>query len=372
MIELETVDAFDAHVRAGGDLAQVVLQRLDLSARTAALLSCPLDGAIFIGCTLAPEALKAIHSANALVLPALASLPFRTYRAHLYTPEELYEAFDSSEPESYTDTLDARIFEHWERSGRAAEASILETLCRRLHDHAITDALRALLVGRKTVAIVGGHELPRDRPDYRSVAELAWTLTRRGYFCISGGGPGAMEATNLGAYFATRRATDLGAAIDHLAEAPRHDDTRWLSTAFEVRKHFPLTDPETCASVGVPTWLYGHEKPNPFATHIAKYFSSSVREDGLGTVAQQGIVFAPGSAGTIQEIFEDACRNHYTPEEGRWTPMIFLGEAYWTWKRPVFPMLTQLAAGHPYAQGIHVSDDARDVLEIIERDASTA
>ena len=366
MIELDSLDAFDAHVRAGRDLAQVVLQRLDLTARTAALLSCPVDGAIFLGCRLAPEALKALHSANALVFPALPDLPFKTYRASLYTVDELYEGFDASEPESYVDTLDARIYEHWRNSGRAAEASILETLCRRLHDHAITEGVRSLLTGRKAVAIVGGHELPRDRRDYQVVAELARTLTQRGYFCITGGGPGATEAANLGAYFATRELHDLVAAVEHLSEAPRYEHPRWLSTAFEVRARYPVTDPETIASLGVPTWLYGHEPPNPFATHVAKYFASSIREDGLGTVAKDGVIFAPGSAGTIQEIFQDACQNHYVSADGGWTPMVFFGEAYWTWKRPVFPMLTQLAAGRPYAQGIHLSDDPREILEIIE------
>lgn len=367
MIELETLEAFDAYVRVRGDLTGVVLQRLDLTGRTAALLSCRLSGAIFLGCQLAPEALKALHGADALVFPILPDVPFKTYRARLYTAEELYDGYDPSEPESYVDTLDARIYEHWEFNGRGADGSVLDTLCRRLHDHAITTALRALLHHRKTVAIVGGHDVGRDTVDYRAVAELTWTLTRRGYFCISGGGPGAMEAANLGAYFANRTGEDLAAAVELMRQAPRHDHPRWLSTAFEVRARYPLTDPETCASAGVPTWLNAHEPPNLFATHIAKYFSNSVREDGLGTVARRGVVFAPGSADTIQEIFRDASQNHFSRAEDAWIPMIFLGEANWTWKRPVFPMLTQLAAGRPYAQGIFVSDDPRACLEIIER-----
>ncbi len=71
---------------------------------------------------------------------------------------------------------------------------------------------------------------------------------------------------------------------------------------------YPLTanDYEKCKSIGIPTWLYGHEPPAPFATHIAKYFANSVREDGLLTIAKHGVIFAPGSAGTTQEIFQDA------------------------------------------------------------------
>ena len=51
-------------------------------------------------------------------------------------------------------------------------------------------------------------------------------------------------------------------------------------------------------SLAVPTWFYGHEPSNLFASHIAKYFSNSIREDTLLAVALYGIVFAPGSAGT--------------------------------------------------------------------------
>ena len=59
-------------------------------------------------------------------------------------------------------------------------------------------------------------------------------------------------------------------------------------------------------SLGIPTWLYGHEPSTPFATHIAKYFVNSVREDTILTVAYGGIIFTPGSAGTLQEIFQEA------------------------------------------------------------------
>ena len=38
-------------------------------------------------------------------------------------------------------------------------------------------------------------------------------------------------------------------------------------------------------SLGVPTWFYGHEPTNLFATHVAKYFANSIREDGLLAIA---------------------------------------------------------------------------------------
>ena len=60
---------------------------------------------------------------------------------------------------------------------------------------------------------------------------------------------------------------------------------------------------------------------------MAKYFANSIREDGLVAIAVSGIVFAPGRAGTTQELFQDAAQNAYGIR-GR-SPMVLLGrEAY--------------------------------------------
>ena len=105
-------------------------------------------------------------------------------------------------------------------------------------------------------------------------------------------------------------------------------------------------------SLGVPTWLYGHEPTTPFATHSAKYFQNSIREDGLVTMGVQGIIYAEGSAGTIQEIFQDAAQNYYDT----FSPMVFLsgaaapGEHYWEKKLPVRPLIEALLgskSGYP-------------------------
>ena len=64
-------------------------------------------------------------------------------------------------------------------------------------------------------------------------------------------------------------------------------------------------------SLGIPTWFYGHEPPNVFATAIAKYFRNATREAILLQVCDAGIVFLPGAGGTVQEIFQDACENYY-------------------------------------------------------------
>jgi predicted Rossmann-fold nucleotide-binding protein len=371
MTEIETIEAFERHLRGGGAFHNVVIQGLDLRGFTRELGAAALAGSAFMGCELEQGALQAALSQGATIFPPLLGLPYRPYRGSLYTVEELYAGFDPARPKSYAGTPDARIYTHWNAQGRANPPSILETLAQRLHDHSVTDAMEDLLDGggkpRKVVAIMGGHSMLRGQPNYRAVAVLARELTQRGFFLVSGGGPGAMEATHVGAWFARRSEAELDAALALLAKAPSYKDREWLSCAFEVRAAFPLgpDDLSACASLGIPTWHYGHEPPNAFVTFIAKYFANSVREEGLLTIAKGGIVYSPGSAGTIQEIFQDACQNHYNTV-GVVSPMIFLGKEFWTRTRPIYPLLEQLAQGQEYARYLRITDSLEEVIQALE------
>jgi len=372
MKELETIEELEAHLASLADLGDTVIQGLDLSSHGPALLKVNLAGATFLGCQLDDSVTRAALDAGALVFPSIPDIPYAPYRGLLYSVEELYSGFDPERPQSYAHTLDARIYQHFLRTGGSKPASILETLARRLHDHAVTDAMRDLLYDvrqpRRIVAIMGGHGMARGSAEYAQVARIARELAERGYFMVSGGGPGAMEATHLGVWFAGRADAELVQGLELLAQAPTFDHPHWLSRAFEVRRRLPAT--ELVPSLGVPTWLYGHEPPNAFASHVAKYFANSVREDGLLTIATSGVVFAPGSAGTIQEIFQDACQNHYKTA-GVVSPMVFLGEAFWKWKSPVFPLLSQLAAGREYAQFLSITDRDSEVVRVIEEYAAS-
>jgi len=377
MIELETLEQFDRHVQAVSDLRNTVLQSLDLRERAAVLRSVPVDGAVLLGCRLDDETVGSVVRRRAMVFPRFEDLPYNPYRAALYTPEELYAGFDPAEPDTYAATLDARVYLHFRKEGGGSPTSIREALAQRLHDHAVSDALEELLAGegkaRKVVAMMGGHGMNRGDDAYRTVAWIARELARRGYLVATGGGPGAMEAAHLGVFFAARDDADLQTAIDVLACAPSYKDRHWLSKAFEVRRRWPLSDVAGARfpSLGIPTWYYGHEPPNAFATHIAKYFANSIREDGLLTIARHGVIFSPGSAGTVQEVFQDACQNHYH-SVGVISPMIFLGEAYWKWNKPVFPLLAQLAAGSDYARLLFITDSPQEVIRRIETFAREA
>ncbi|MFQ5553771.1 MAG: LOG family protein [Acidimicrobiia bacterium] len=356
--EIETIEELERHLAAGKPLRDVVVQGLDLTRISDLLDAADLSGAVFLGSELAASTYALACANGAVIFRPPVDVPFAPFRNALYTPEELFAGFDPARPHTYNDTLDERVYRHF--SAMKGD-SILESLSCRLHDHAVTDALEEKIEGRKVVAIMGGHGMRRTETRYRDVALIAKSLTERGMLMTSGGGPGAMEATHLGAWFAHRNIADLDAALEMLSSTPGFEPREaWLSTAMEVTDRFPLranASGRLPDSLGIPTWLYGHEPPTVFATDIAKYFANSVREEGLLAIATNGVVFSPGSAGTIQEIFQDAAQNHYR-SYGNPAPMVFLGEDYWRVDKPVFPLLTQLAAGNDYAALIHITDDA--------------
>jgi hypothetical protein len=83
--------------------------------------------------------------------------------------------------------------------------------------------------------------------------------------------------------------------------------------------------------VAIPTWSFGHELTQPFATRYAAFFLDSLRETALIHESRAGIVYARGSGGTVREIFEDAEENFYAETPDELTPMIFFDrEGFWS------------------------------------------
>jgi predicted Rossmann-fold nucleotide-binding protein len=197
----------------------------------------------------------------------------------------------------------------------------------------------ALYDERKVVAVMGGHALLRTDEVYRNVVLIGKHLAAKGCLMVTGGGPGAMEAAHLGVWLAGHDDATVDDALAMLFSAPSYKDFGWLSTAFALMDKLPRVS--DCCSIGIPTWFYGHEPATPFATHIAKFFDNSIREDGLLAIAKGGVIYSPGSAGTMQEIFQDAAQNHYLTC-GYASPMVFLGSEYWSRKFPVYPLLEEL------------------------------
>ena len=362
-VEIETVEALLAHLDAVGNLKKVVIQGLDLRGLDARLLDISGSGAVLLGCALEPPVAEHLRASGAVLFPALEDRPYQPYRPRLYTPEELMEGYEEGRPASFWESSrDARIYDRYQSFRRASEPTpILEALAQRLHDHAIDDAKHELLRGERPVAVMGGHAMKRDAPAYLSVARIAQRLAQRGYFLVSGGGPGAMEACNLGAWLAREDDAALVGAVEALSAAPGYRDAGWFDTALAIKRRHP----DGTASLAIPTWFYGHEPTNLFATHAAKYFSNSLREDGLLAIATHGVLYAPGSAGTIQEVFMDAAQNHYGTFDVI-SPMVFLGRDYWRTQRPVAPLLERLSSGRQYADWIGYCDTPDEAVAFIE------
>ncbi|MDX2554373.1 MULTISPECIES: LOG family protein [Streptomyces] len=357
--EIETIEEFDAIVSARGTLRGFRVQAVDLTDRTRELLTTATAGAVFLGCPMREEAAAKIRTDGALVFPPVPDLPFDPYRGLLYSPDELFASLSDG---GYEATPDALAYAWFQRT--KADRDVYASLLRAVHDDSVSDALDELLSGARVVGVMGGHAMARGTEAYEGAARLGRTLARSGLTVATGGGPGAMEAANLGAYAAPYDDGMLAESLRLLAKAPKFTPsiTEWASAAFEVRTHWPRGG----TSVGIPTWFYGHEPPNPFASHLAKYFANATREDGLLARSNSGIVFLPGAAGTLQEIFDNATPNYYE-SRGEPTPMVLVDRAHWTERLPAWPLLRSLAQGRTMETRIALVDRIEEAPEALAR-----
>jgi predicted Rossmann-fold nucleotide-binding protein len=288
-------------------------------------------------------------------------LLYDPFRAALYSCEELMEGWSPGDDHSVT--LDGRIY------ARVSErkADERELLAQRIHDFAIDRAIARLVAEKpRVVGIMGSSKTKPAEPAYAQVANLARLLSREGYQVASGGGLGIMEAANLGAFLANRPDAELDAAIGELAAAPPFDpddkaaQAAYLKVAVAIRERYAPGG----ESIAIPTWVYSGEPISQFASHIAKYFANSIREDGLLTISFAGVVFAEGRAGTTQEIFQDAAQNAYTDPAEERSPMVFLGGENYTSRTGLYSALeSQSKLWGPYPHDLF--DEPADVVDYL-------
>ena len=415
--ELESIEELDSFLRdpkrdwAGVSLQGLDLKEADIDARLLQETIAPTT--VFLGCRMTSRLIERAYSFGAYLFPPRQGLKFDPFRGAIYSASELLANYDRHNPSTYFRTTDweaykAAMDEQTKR--KRTDIGVGEAVFFRLHDFSIGDALDDYLrpdptnesTWKKAVAITGGHDLPRlekvrdlndtptpDDAPYMRVVLLAWKLAQEGFTVVTGGGPGAMEAGNLGAWFASRSESELRMAVKLLERVPKvgsfaQDGTRWnsgewLDPAFEVIEKFPRDNADTRSeSVGIPTWFYGHEPPNPFASHIAKYFENSIREEGLLEVANCGVIVAEGNAGTVQEIFQDACQNYYKTYGGP-APMVLFGSRYWNRSgfgpvdprhKPVWPLLQQLASEKRFERLLKLTDRVDEAVAFISNPPS--
>jgi predicted Rossmann-fold nucleotide-binding protein len=360
MIEIESLEELDRaieHARAGKHAMKGwQVQDLDLTAREQALADLDPRGALFLGCTFSDATAERLREGGALVFPSVPDVPFNPWRASLYTPTELYDDLDRG----YPATPDARIYAWSRKSARLHDLGRL--LAAALHDSSIDDALTEQVHGRRIVGVMGGHALTRADDAYAETARLSRSLASSGCTVATGGGPGAMEAANLGARLGDADEEVLADVLDQIKAVPEFEDiTAWARIALEAVDGLP----DSGLSVGIPTWHYGHEPPNPFSSWVAKYFRNAIREDVLLEVSTAGIVFLPGAAGTVQEIFQAACTNYYATTEDEVVPMVFVDRDYWTSTVPAWPLVEVLAGNSGFAHRVHLVGSAEEALGLL-------
>ena len=361
--EIETVGELNRRLKHKNTLQHYAFQAINFRKASDDVKLCRFIDCLFMGCDI-PEDMYQRMDSDCIVFPRI-KVPFRVFPNKLYSPKTLYRGYDRTDEASFETCYDTIAYKHYMAFGKET-TDIKETLARSLHDHSITNARNAFLSNypdERIVGIMGGHALKRTDEGYRNIVLLSKKLTEHNCLMISGGGPGALEATHVGAWMAGRDEKELDEALEILSVAPTFRDPHWLSSAFEVIERFPQD--KGFHSLGIPTWFYGHEPSTPFATDIAKYFDNSIREEGITAVAKGGLIYTPGSAGTLEEIFKDAAQNHYLTF-GCASPMIFMGKDYYTNEIPVYPLFEEFAAsGKMNNLLLSITDDINEIISTI-------
>ena len=362
-IEIEELDALRQLLSRTEVVRRYAFQAVNFEKSGFPVENYRFEDCLFMGCIIPPRMYYAMNE-QCIVLPRV-KMPYKVFPNKLYNARTLYLHYKPGEHETFYTCYDTICYERYMALGKET-SDIKETLCRVLHDHSIGNALDQFITRydpKDVVAVMGGHAVKRTDPSYKQIVQISKRLTEIGKLMVSGGGPGAMEAVHLGAWLAGRDDDAVEDALQIMSICPTFRDAGWLTSAFEVMKKYPRD--EQYHSLGIPTWFYGHEPATPLATEIAKFFDNSVRENYIISVPKGGIIYTPGSAGTFQEIFQDAAQNHYETL-GYSSPMVFLGQQYYTEETPIYPLLVDLQERGKYRNLIlKITDSTDDVIRFL-------
>ena len=213
------------------------------------------------------------------------------------------------------------------------------------------------------VGVMGGHALQRGDPAYADAARFGHAVGGR-LVVATGGGPGRHGGGQP-------RRLPVGAARTQPPRGAGAARARAVVPALGRRlgrrrpRRARATWPDGAESLGIPTWHYGHEPANLFATAIAKYFRNALREAILLQICSAGIVFLPGAAGTVQEIFQDACENYYADESVGRTDGAG-GVEYWTETLPAWPLLRRWPGAGVMEPHLHLVDSVESAANLLD------
>ncbi|MEE4198735.1 MAG: TIGR00730 family Rossman fold protein [Bacteroidales bacterium] len=174
------------------------------------------------------------------------------------------------------------------------------------------------------VSIFGSARTKPDNKYFKIAEDIAYKLTQHGYGVITGGGPGIMEAGNMGAKKGNGKSVGLN-----------------IDLPFEQSANL-FIDPDKLIS-------------------FEHFFVRKV----MFVKYAQGFIVLPGGFGTLDELFE-AITLIQTEKIGRF-PIILVGSDYWkgllTWIRNV--MLTEKNISEKDLDLIQIVDTADETVEKI-------
>lgn len=294
-----------------------------------------------------------------------------------YTSDDYLLGFDGD----IRNTRDHEIFEFYKRGQELPTLS--DHFSQMQHDVVMSHHLSNYLEcwgangGRPPLGTMGGHALKRGTLAYEEMARSARKQARAGYLVATGGGPGAMEAVNLGAYFSPFPDGALDDALKMLASAPDFNQNSYTSASVAVLERYPRRETGNprkdmvMGGIGIPTWHYGHEPANLFAHRSFKYFDNDLREGNLIRASSGALIVAPGAAGTVQEVFQHSTGQFYNPApEGGPAEIFFFNSEFWEKEenrsvvdRCRWQMAT--AKGGNFAHHVHETNDPDEIIEIM-------
>jgi uncharacterized protein (TIGR00730 family) len=138
---------------------------------------------------------------------------------------------------------------------------------------------------RPAVSIFGSSRLPADSPVYQQTMRIARKLSDAGFAVISGGGPGAMEAANRGAFEGRSPSVGLNIELPFEQHGNEYQDIALRFRHFFARKV-------------------------AFVKYAAAY------------------VVMPGGFGTLDELFE--ALTLIQTRKGRRIPIVLVGNGFWS------------------------------------------
>ncbi len=153
------------------------------------------------------------------------------------------------------------------------------------------------------ITVFGGTRLQSDSIHSQRICELAKKLAGSGFSILTGGGPGIMEAANLGAF-----------------ESKNHK-----KSAEEEKQHQIRVDQREIISMGISLEKLAQD-PNKYAGEIITLPYFFTRKWLLVRYAA-GFVVGPGGFGTLDELAEvlTLIQTLHMPR----TPVVLIGVDYW-------------------------------------------